>query len=293
MYPDSNTIVGPATTARLEPKIMAVLVALARTPREVVTREYLLDTIWANTVVTDEVVTRCISEIRQVFADRSGVPGFIQTIPKVGYRLVVTPAPLHSSSLRLTLLATLVALVSMATVYAAEQLLPYADTPYADTPHPDTPHPDTPHPDAWRSLQHDESSDRPVRRSPTSLPATALVDVGQPTRPGIDVVFAGSFDAHADRVEFSAYRVTGAGADRRVDNVGRFAVNLQPTSSNDELADIIDAILSEQFGNSRRSPGRSPLRSPLRYEANVCAGPCQPHNLPQPVNLRPIQGFAA
>src|SRR5690348_8208708 len=72
----------------LEPKVMQVLILLASTPGEVVTKERLLRTVWPGIFVSDDVLTRSISEIRRVFSDDSKAPQFIQTIPKVGYRLI-------------------------------------------------------------------------------------------------------------------------------------------------------------------------------------------------------------
>lgn len=94
VYPDRRTLVGPRGETRLEPKVMAVLELLARTPREVVTRNALLDEVWAGTVVTEEVLTRCISELRSALGDRRDAPRYIQTVPKSGYRLLLSPTPL-------------------------------------------------------------------------------------------------------------------------------------------------------------------------------------------------------
>ncbi len=99
VHPDRRVIVGPRGEVRIEPKVMAVLQLLARTPREVVTRAVLLDTVWAGTVVTEEVLTRCISELRSAFGDPRDAPVYIQTVPKSGYRLLETPSPLAERSL--------------------------------------------------------------------------------------------------------------------------------------------------------------------------------------------------
>ena len=80
---------------RVTPKVMEVLLLLAETPGQVVRREMLLDTIWADVVVTDAVLSRAISDLRKAFADSPAAPQYIETIPKVGYRLLapVTPLP--------------------------------------------------------------------------------------------------------------------------------------------------------------------------------------------------------
>src|ERR1700731_2164789 len=67
---------------------MQVLVHLASHPNEVLSRDRLLEAIWHNTFVGDDVLVRCISEIRRVFGDEPMSSRVIQTIPKGGYRLI-------------------------------------------------------------------------------------------------------------------------------------------------------------------------------------------------------------
>ncbi len=77
---------------RLEPKQMHLLVYLAEHAGEVVTKEGLIAAVWPDTYVTDQVLTNAVWELRQAFALPRG-SDFIQTIPKGGYRLTVTPTP--------------------------------------------------------------------------------------------------------------------------------------------------------------------------------------------------------
>lgn len=81
---------------RLEPKIMQVLLYLANRPGQVVSRVELLDQIWAEAIVVDVVLTRAISELRNIFQDDPYHPKYIETIPKSGYRLI---AAVHSVDL--------------------------------------------------------------------------------------------------------------------------------------------------------------------------------------------------
>ncbi len=78
----------------MQPKVMEVLVFLARNAGRVVSRDEIVDTVWRGSVVTDEALTRCISELRSTFNDRKKEPKFIQTIPKRGYQLVAPTATL-------------------------------------------------------------------------------------------------------------------------------------------------------------------------------------------------------
>ncbi len=86
--PSLNSVTGPAGATRLEPKVMQVLVCLAAQAGQVVPKERLMRTVWPDTFVGDDVLTRCISELRRVFGDDVKEPRFIQTIPKNGYRLI-------------------------------------------------------------------------------------------------------------------------------------------------------------------------------------------------------------
>jgi TolB-like protein len=88
VHPALNTISSNGIAVRLEPKQMEVLMCLARTPAEPISKEKLLRSVWPDTFVGDDVLTRCISELRRAFKDDARVPRFIETIPKRGYRLV-------------------------------------------------------------------------------------------------------------------------------------------------------------------------------------------------------------
>jgi TolB-like protein/DNA-binding winged helix-turn-helix (wHTH) protein/Tfp pilus assembly protein PilF len=88
VQPLLGTIKDGDRAVRLEPKVMRVLVCLAEQSGNVVEKEHLIRTVWSDTFVTDDVLTKCISELRRVFDDDVRNPRFIQTIPKVGYRLI-------------------------------------------------------------------------------------------------------------------------------------------------------------------------------------------------------------
>jgi DNA-binding winged helix-turn-helix (wHTH) protein/TolB-like protein len=94
VLPRQEQIQGPEQTYHLEPKVMQVLVVLAEHAQQPVTRDMLLDTVWAGTVVGDEVVSRAISLLRGYLGDERTNPRYIRTIPKTGYELIHPIAPL-------------------------------------------------------------------------------------------------------------------------------------------------------------------------------------------------------
>jgi len=93
-WPSRNTLEIDGTEQHVEPKVMALLVVLAEHAGDVVARQALLDRVWAGTVVGEEALTRCVSELRAALGDRAARPEYIQTVPKRGYRLLQAPEPL-------------------------------------------------------------------------------------------------------------------------------------------------------------------------------------------------------
>ena len=86
--PSLNSISCQGKTVRLEPKVMGVLLCLAGHPGETRTKEQLFQAVWPHTVVTEDVLKRCIAELRRAFKDDARNPHIIETISKRGYRLV-------------------------------------------------------------------------------------------------------------------------------------------------------------------------------------------------------------
>lgn len=73
---------------RLTPKSAAVLLELACKPGQTLSRVELMDAVWAGTCPTPDVLTQAITDLRRVLGDESQAPRFIETVPKIGYRLL-------------------------------------------------------------------------------------------------------------------------------------------------------------------------------------------------------------
>ena len=97
--PKAGEAAGPGGREKLDPKVIDVLVMLAQNAREVVLREELLARLWPNVVVSDEVLSRCIYELRKQLSLAGGSEQYkdmIETVPKRGYRLNADVAPIQS-----------------------------------------------------------------------------------------------------------------------------------------------------------------------------------------------------
>jgi len=75
-------------TLKLEPRTIAVLVYLAGRAGQAVTREELEREVWTGMVVGYDALSNTITKLRKAFGDDSRQPRIIETIPKVGYRLI-------------------------------------------------------------------------------------------------------------------------------------------------------------------------------------------------------------
>ena len=74
----------------LRPKSFDVLACLAQHPGRVITKDELMAQVWPGLVVTDDSLTRCVSDIRAALGDAS--QRLVKTVPRRGY-LLALPGP--------------------------------------------------------------------------------------------------------------------------------------------------------------------------------------------------------
>jgi DNA-binding winged helix-turn-helix (wHTH) protein/tetratricopeptide (TPR) repeat protein len=79
----------------LAPKPFETLVYLVHHAGRVVPKQELLDQVWAETFVTDDVLVQAIGEVRRVLGDNPRDPRFVETVPRRGYSFV---APLERAT---------------------------------------------------------------------------------------------------------------------------------------------------------------------------------------------------
>tara|TARA_R110002073_G_scaffold108336_8_gene243571 strand:+ start:4039 stop:6108 length:2070 start_codon:yes stop_codon:yes gene_type:complete len=76
------------TPKQLEPQLMKLLLYLVAHQKELVKKEKLIETVWSDVVVSENVLTRAISSLRKELGDNRQNPRYIETISKTGYRLI-------------------------------------------------------------------------------------------------------------------------------------------------------------------------------------------------------------
>ncbi len=87
-YPDILQLECGDKKLKLEPRTSSLLFHLTQNAGKPVTRDILMEETWPGMVVGDEALTSAINKLRNAFGDDSHHPEVIETIPKVGYRLI-------------------------------------------------------------------------------------------------------------------------------------------------------------------------------------------------------------
>ena len=85
--PGALRINGKKSTCRVEPKVMALLVALSERPGLLWTRDELLARIWAGAPASDESLTRIVYQLRKALKRVAVAVGAVRTVSTLGYRL--------------------------------------------------------------------------------------------------------------------------------------------------------------------------------------------------------------
>ena len=86
--PGAHALRRGETEIRVEPKVMALLVALAARAGQTVSRDDLMAEVWPDVIVSEDSLSRAVSKLRTALDDDAQEPRYIETIPKAGYRLL-------------------------------------------------------------------------------------------------------------------------------------------------------------------------------------------------------------
>ena len=78
---------GDGAEVALRPKSLDLLLALARNPGRIMSRDELFDAVWPDVTVTEDSIAQCVREVRRVIGDPDG--RVLRTIVKRGYCLDV------------------------------------------------------------------------------------------------------------------------------------------------------------------------------------------------------------
>ncbi len=88
VVPASLVVIRNGQEIKFEPRWMEVLVMLAEHAGETLSSERLLIEVWGSTIYGDSPVSKTISCIRKSIGDDRRKPRYIETVSKVGYKLI-------------------------------------------------------------------------------------------------------------------------------------------------------------------------------------------------------------
>lgn len=77
----------------LRPKAFALLRYLVERPQRLVTKEALLEALWPDVVVSEDVLKSHVKDVRQALGDLAKTPLFIETVHRRGYRFIAEVSP--------------------------------------------------------------------------------------------------------------------------------------------------------------------------------------------------------
>jgi transcriptional activator of cad operon len=96
--PASSEISRTGHTTRLDVRAMRLLLALADCPGQVVSIEELLNRGWGEVAVSSDSVYQAMTALRRQLGDDAKQPKYIETVPRLGYRLVAKVRPLSEAA---------------------------------------------------------------------------------------------------------------------------------------------------------------------------------------------------
>lgn len=98
VQPDLNRLSDGDRVVTLEPRVMGVLVCLARRSGKIVSADKLLDTVWHGRALVDNTIYQAVTHLRKALGDDIHNPRYIETIPKKGYRLICPVTPVAADA---------------------------------------------------------------------------------------------------------------------------------------------------------------------------------------------------
>src|SRR5215467_5583551 len=96
--PSTREVLRGSERELLEPRLMQVLVALFQANGRVVSRDELIARCWEGRIVGEDAINRAISRLRRLSEVDHEASFQLETIPRVGYRLLpagTPPAPVE------------------------------------------------------------------------------------------------------------------------------------------------------------------------------------------------------
>lgn len=87
------------TWHKVESKQVILLALLIEQQGQAISRDDLLDKIWPNVIVSDNSLSKLVTQLRKTIGDDRNEQGIIRTVPRVGYQLIATATQVEQKAL--------------------------------------------------------------------------------------------------------------------------------------------------------------------------------------------------
>jgi TolB-like protein/DNA-binding winged helix-turn-helix (wHTH) protein len=91
--PETGEISRGSEVVRLDFRAMRLLLFLARNAPQIVSIDELLNETWTGVAVSPDSVYQTVASLRRQLGDDAREPRYIETVPRIGYRMVATVRP--------------------------------------------------------------------------------------------------------------------------------------------------------------------------------------------------------
>ncbi len=93
----SGRIARNGETIRLDVRTMRLLLCLAESAGQVVSIDDLISHVWGEVAVSPDSVYQAVTSLRRQLGDDSRQPEYIETVPRLGYRMIASIGPWQDS----------------------------------------------------------------------------------------------------------------------------------------------------------------------------------------------------
>ena len=87
---DDNTMIIEGHRQTIQPKVMELAKLFANQQGKIVSREQIETSLWPREIVGLDSVNNTIARLRRLLGDNPRAPRYIETIPRIGYRLKIS-----------------------------------------------------------------------------------------------------------------------------------------------------------------------------------------------------------
>src|SRR5829696_5363974 len=88
LMPDDRMLLRSEVRIPMAPRVFNLLLVLVENAGRLVSKETLMNEIWADSFVEEGNLNQTVSRLRKILGEKANENQFIETVPRVGYRFI-------------------------------------------------------------------------------------------------------------------------------------------------------------------------------------------------------------